>query len=208
MYDFWMIYGVCVPELQTVALRIASQVASSSSSERAFKDMSGVTTLIRNRMDWSIAQDIMYVRSGRRLLNAVENLDWCIKVIPDAGGWDEDVTDVTSDAEEDAATPPPAAQGAGAAAAAPETAAEPSSDSESDVDEREDDLEPEDDEGEAEEQFNPIAEHLAASADRLEILGDAAEMRREPRELPPPADAEEREERLGRARQRPARFRD
>ena len=220
MFDFWTIYGACVPELQTVALRVAGQPASSSASERALKSVATTLTLTRNRMGWDKALDIVYVKENTRMLNTFADLDFRIKVIPDAGGWDEDdiVTDLTID-EGGEGMPAGGAAVAGGAGGGGGGAANGGDEGDDlpalgagygdVVDEAEDDMEPELSSDDEEESPNPAAKHLRRVADRLERLEDAAVLRIEPRDEPLTADADETEARRGRrACRAPARFRE
>lgn len=198
MYDWWLIYGAGVPELQAVALRVGCQVASQSSSERVFKDMNAVLDDTRNRMSWDKAHDILYVRSAIRLLDAVESMDYSLKVIPDAGGWDDDAE---AAAEDEAAGP-----GASAAIVIDGNDSSDADGSDADVDEPTDDMEAEEEEPDADTAPNHTAGLLGPVADRLERMVGIAASRITPCDELPPADAQEREERAARCRRRPKRF--
>ena len=89
-YDWWFLYGLMTPELRLVALRVTAQPCGAGSSERAHKDMGAVLTKKRTRMDWEKVEDAVYVRMNSRLLNKTRDLDYKVKVIPDAGGWEDD----------------------------------------------------------------------------------------------------------------------
>ena len=150
-------------------------------------------TLTRNRTRWELAEKILYVRSATRLLNKTQDLDWDIKAIPDAGGWDDDgivVGDEEGEAKDEMEEAP---------------AVEEEEEAEAEeVDEREDDLEP--DSESDDDAASPIAEHLAPIAERLCRLEDEAPSRIAPRDEAPSADPKELELRKSRARQRPARY--
>jgi hypothetical protein len=140
-----------------------------------------------------------------KLLNAASDLDYALKVIPDAGGWNEtsDGEDILVEEGDDAAAGAAAAAAAAAAEAADDGSGE---DSGGEVDEAEDDMEPE--ESDDEDGANTAAHVLGPVADRLERLGEAAVLRIEPRNAAPPGSAEEADSRAQRCRRPPARFRD
>ena len=104
-YDWWFVYGGACPELRIVALRVLAQPCSSSSSERAHKDLSVVVTKKRTRMGWDKAEANMYIRINRRMLNTTRSLDYRVQVIPDSGGYDDDSGEDDVGADAGAADP-------------------------------------------------------------------------------------------------------
>ena len=62
-------YGVAAPELQRVAVRVLSQVVSSSACERNWSHYDFIHDRKRNRLTADRAKDLVFVFSNGRLLH-------------------------------------------------------------------------------------------------------------------------------------------
>ena len=120
------------------------------------------------------------------------------------GDVDSGIVDLTH--EEAEGSDSAAARGAAAAVAQREAAAA-AADGGSEVDEAEYEEASDESEPDEEEVPNHTAALLGSVTERISRLGDVAAARIEPREEEPAQDAAEKEERAGRCRQRPARYR-
>lgn len=69
---WWMTYGNEAPELQAIAIRVLSQVASSGASERNWSDFDYIYTKRRNRMTPSLVTDLVYLYSNMKMIRSRE----------------------------------------------------------------------------------------------------------------------------------------
>ncbi|XP_059064105.1 uncharacterized protein LOC131856359 [Cryptomeria japonica] len=72
-HAWWYLNGHTSPNLQTLAIKVLSQVASSSSSERNWSTYSFIHSVKRNRLAASKAEELVYVHSNLRLLTHKQN---------------------------------------------------------------------------------------------------------------------------------------
>ncbi|XP_058766128.1 uncharacterized protein LOC131639665 [Vicia villosa] len=66
---WWLVHGVHAPILQKVALKLLTQLCSSSCSERNWSTYSFIHSLKRNKMAPQRAEDLVFVHSNLRLLS-------------------------------------------------------------------------------------------------------------------------------------------
>ncbi len=64
---WWKMYGDNTPEIRILAMRLLSQVASSSTAERNWSTFSFIHSIKRNRLTSKRAEKLVYVHSGLRL---------------------------------------------------------------------------------------------------------------------------------------------
>ena len=65
---WWRMYGDKTPDIRTLAMRLLSQVASSSAAERNWSTFSFIHSIKRNRLTSKRAEKLVYVHSSLRLL--------------------------------------------------------------------------------------------------------------------------------------------
>jgi len=65
---WWRMYGDKAPDIRTLAIRLLSQVASSSAAERNWSTFSFIHSIKRNRLTSKRAEKLVYVHSSLRLL--------------------------------------------------------------------------------------------------------------------------------------------
>ncbi|XP_059076405.1 uncharacterized protein LOC131078326 [Cryptomeria japonica] len=70
--EWWWNHGSEAPELQSFAIRLLSQVASSSSCERNWSTYGFIHSLKRNRLGSKKAENLVYIHSSLRLLSRVD----------------------------------------------------------------------------------------------------------------------------------------
>ena len=75
-FRWWMAFGAHVPELQTVAVRVLSQVASASSCERNWSTFDFIHTKKRNRLKCKRVRNIVFVHSNLRLADKLADLTY------------------------------------------------------------------------------------------------------------------------------------
>ncbi|KAH9292112.1 hypothetical protein KI387_042698 [Taxus chinensis] len=95
--EWWWNHGSEAPELQSFAIRLLSQVASSSSCERNWSTYGFIHSLKRNRLGSKKAENLVYIHSTLRLLTRV---DPGYKEGPSAK-WDQIPLDAVVDVEDD-----------------------------------------------------------------------------------------------------------
>lgn len=81
-HRWWLSFGAHVPELQKVAIRVLSQVASAAACERNWSTFEFIHTKKRNRLACSRVKDIVYVHCNLRLadkLQEVNREDECVE---------------------------------------------------------------------------------------------------------------------------------
>ncbi|XP_059073592.1 uncharacterized protein LOC131855961 [Cryptomeria japonica] len=66
---FWENYRTKTPELRNTAIRVLSQVSSSSTCERNWSEYSFIHSVKRNRLGSKMAEDLVYIHSNLRLLS-------------------------------------------------------------------------------------------------------------------------------------------
>jgi hypothetical protein len=67
--NWWNFHGGEIPNIQKLAIKILSQVASSSSAERNWSTYGFIHSLKRNRLGSKKAEELVYVHSNLRLLS-------------------------------------------------------------------------------------------------------------------------------------------
>ena len=67
-YAWWATHGATCPILQKLALRIISQVISSSCCERDWSTYGNLYNVKKNRLEQSRAESMVYVHSNLRLI--------------------------------------------------------------------------------------------------------------------------------------------
>ena len=67
-YNWWATHGATCPLLQKLALRIISQVTSSSSCERNWSTYGNLYSLKKSRLEQSRAEAMVYVHTNLRLI--------------------------------------------------------------------------------------------------------------------------------------------
>ena len=67
--DWWNFHGGEIPNIQKLAVKILSQVASSSSAERNWSTYGFIHSVKRNRLGSKKAEELVYVHSNLRLLS-------------------------------------------------------------------------------------------------------------------------------------------
>lgn len=70
--EWWWNHGSEAPELQSFAIRLLSQVASSSSCERNWSTYGFIHSLSRNRLGSKKAETLVYIHSSLRLLSRID----------------------------------------------------------------------------------------------------------------------------------------
>ena len=65
----WNFYGGALPHIQKLAIKVLSQVASSSSAERNWSTYGFIHSMKRNRLGSKKAEELVYVHSNLRLLS-------------------------------------------------------------------------------------------------------------------------------------------
>jgi hypothetical protein len=81
-FRWWLAFGAHVPELQRVAVRVLSQVTSSSASERNWSTFDFIHTKKRNRLHCKRVRDIVYVHSNLRLSTKLQDVAYTEGKIP------------------------------------------------------------------------------------------------------------------------------
>ena len=71
---WWLTYGSEAPELQSIAIRALSQVASSGASERNWSDFDYIYTKRRNRMSPSLVSDLVYLYANMQSIRRRERI--------------------------------------------------------------------------------------------------------------------------------------
>jgi hypothetical protein len=69
---WWLTYGTEAPELQSIAVRVLAQVASSGASERNWSAFDFIQTKRRNRLTPSLVFDLVYIYSNMKVLRQRE----------------------------------------------------------------------------------------------------------------------------------------
>ncbi|MCO5604939.1 hypothetical protein L7F22_059114 [Adiantum nelumboides] len=89
---WWENYGKDAPLLQGLAIKLLSQVASASASERNWSTYGFIHSVKRNRLGHQIADDLVYVHSNLRLQSRKEPAyvmgpckSWDVKEVDDEG---------------------------------------------------------------------------------------------------------------------------
>ncbi|XP_057865649.2 uncharacterized protein LOC131073259 isoform X2 [Cryptomeria japonica] len=72
-HKWWYYHGEIYQNLQPIAVKVLSQVASSSSSERNWSTYSFIHSIKRNKLHSKKAEDLVYVHSNLRLLTHKDN---------------------------------------------------------------------------------------------------------------------------------------
>ncbi|XP_057833498.2 uncharacterized protein LOC131044233 [Cryptomeria japonica] len=81
-HSWWYLNGHTSPNLQTLAIKLLSQVASSSSSERNWSTYSFIHLVKRNQLAASKAEELVYVHLNLRLLTQTKRVQgWEHKVL-------------------------------------------------------------------------------------------------------------------------------
>jgi len=75
-YQWWINFGASVPELQSFAVRILSQTASSSEAERNWSLFGFVQNKRRCRLKADTLEKIVYVHANTRLIDKVNEVDY------------------------------------------------------------------------------------------------------------------------------------
>lgn len=68
-YDWWGMYGIFAPMLQSIAFKLLGQPSSSSCSERNWSTYSFINSVRRNKLMPQRADDLVYIHSNLRLLS-------------------------------------------------------------------------------------------------------------------------------------------
>ena len=92
-FSWWKLYGADTPELQYMAVRLLSQVTSSSSCERNWSDYSYIVNKRRNRLGAKRAEKLVYVFSNARLVDKEQSVGKETEFV----AWGSDEEDVPSD---------------------------------------------------------------------------------------------------------------
>jgi hypothetical protein len=71
-HQWWVVYGAGAPELQRVAVRVLSQVASACACERNWFTYDFIHNKKRNRLTPTRARDLVYVFTNGRLVDKLE----------------------------------------------------------------------------------------------------------------------------------------
>lgn len=69
---WWLTYGSAAPELQSIAIRVLAQVASTGASERNWSDWDYIYTKRRNRMTPALVADLVYLYSNMHAIRRRE----------------------------------------------------------------------------------------------------------------------------------------
>ena len=72
-WKWWKLYGGGVPELQSLAVKVLSQVSSSSASERANSEAAHIKTMKQNRKLTSTMSMDVYIYHNLQLIDRIEN---------------------------------------------------------------------------------------------------------------------------------------
>lgn len=77
LLEWWNMYGGATPLLQTLALRVLSQVVNTSSAERCWISYSFIHNTKRNMLNLDRVESLVYVHYNLRLLSLVPLLWRC-----------------------------------------------------------------------------------------------------------------------------------
>jgi len=72
-YGWWQYYGASTPQLQHLAIKLLSQPSSASSSEQSWSEYDYIHNRQRNRLNISVARNLVYVHANSRLLNSLRS---------------------------------------------------------------------------------------------------------------------------------------
>jgi len=107
-YSWWQCYGSATPQLQHLAMKVLSQPSSASSSEQSWSEYDYIHNKQRNRLQTTVARDLVYVHANIRLLNSVRSYSRYTDLIEasrqaastealraelETGGWDGNCSD-------------------------------------------------------------------------------------------------------------------
>jgi hypothetical protein len=84
-HQWWEMYGMHAPELQTLAVKVLSQVSSSSACERNWSAYDFIHNRKRNRLTPARARDLVWVFTNGRLADRLDTVDNEEQFI----GWDD-----------------------------------------------------------------------------------------------------------------------
>ena len=74
-FRWWLAFGAHVPELQKVAIRVLSQVASASACERNWSTFEFIHTKKRNRLSCAKVRNVVFVHSNLRLTDKLTDIN-------------------------------------------------------------------------------------------------------------------------------------
>ncbi|KAE8678416.1 hypothetical protein F3Y22_tig00111410pilonHSYRG00030 [Hibiscus syriacus] len=66
-FEWWIIYGTCVPELQRLAIKVLSQTTTASNCERNWSTFSYIHTKARNRLKYKRLEKLVFTYYNMRL---------------------------------------------------------------------------------------------------------------------------------------------
>jgi hypothetical protein len=75
-HAWWGLYGGGCPELQRVAVRVLSQVISSSASERNWSTYGFIHSKLRNRLTLARAEQLVFAHTNGRLLDKTSAISY------------------------------------------------------------------------------------------------------------------------------------
>lgn len=85
-YKWWLQYGIGVPALQKVAVKVLAQITSSSASERNWSTFEWIHSKKRNRLAVATAEKLVFIHCNLRLLNKIRDVEYKEETIQ----WDFD----------------------------------------------------------------------------------------------------------------------
>jgi len=74
-YAWWKCYGASTPQLQLLAMKVLSQPSSASSSEQSWSEYDFIHNKKRNRLQVTVARNLVYVHANMRLLQNLRSYD-------------------------------------------------------------------------------------------------------------------------------------
>lgn len=98
-YQWWLNFGASVPELQSFAVRVLSQTASSSEAERNWSLFGFVQNKRRCSLKTTTMDKLVYIHANTRLVDKVNEVDYEEKNV----GWQNDLhsdSDAGSDSDQ------------------------------------------------------------------------------------------------------------
>lgn len=73
-YCWWISFGAQTPELQTIAIKVLSQVISASACKRNWSTFNFIHTKKRNKLKCQRVRNIVSVHCNLRLLDSIEDI--------------------------------------------------------------------------------------------------------------------------------------
>lgn len=99
-HTWWSTFGGGAPELQQIAVKVLSQVSSSSAAERNWSTYDFIHNKKRNRLCEARARDLVYVHSNLRLIDKISAVDYSEATVQ----WEEWAVEDSESETEDSAS--------------------------------------------------------------------------------------------------------